>query len=363
MYPTKESRRGASRSARASAQHVAVTGLRDRLVRRAGRSLLRALAPAAAAAFVLAGCGGDDSETATPRSEATPPRAGKGAVFPRPSNRSLRTLVSGIPVGPELAPSVSLLEPGRNRFGFALFDRGNRQIGGLKTALYVARGLDETARGPFVARYEPIAVKGRFRSRQTVEDPDAAGSVYVAKVPFRGAGGYAVAAVAQLGRKLVAASPIDVMVRDESGVPGVGDRAIRVHTPTRDSVGGDIESIETRIPPDSMHEVDLADALDDGRPVTLVFSTPALCQTRVCGPVTDVAEEVKSEFGDRAEFIHMEIYKENEVEKGLRPQVRAWHLETEPFVFTIDDRGVIAARLEGAFSADELRAAVRAALR
>lgn len=325
--------------------------------------MLWAIGPLLAAALALVGCGGDDSERSAPARDASPPRAGKGAAFPRPSSRSLRTLISGIPLGPELEPSVSLLEPGKNRFGFALFDRANRQIGGLQTALYVARGWDETARGPFPARYERIDVKGRFRSQQTVEDPDSARSVYVTGVPFPSAGGYEVAAVAQLGRKLVATSPINVMVRDESDVPAVGDRAIRVHTPTRASVGGDIESIETRVPPDSMHEVDLADALDEERPVALIFSTPALCQTRVCGPVTDVAEEVKSQYGDRAAFIHMEIYRENKLEKGLRPQVRAWGLRTEPYAFTIDARGRVAARLEGAFSVEELEAAVRAALR
>jgi hypothetical protein len=109
--------------------------------------------------------------------------------------------------------------------------------------------------------------------------------------------------------------------------------------------------------------VDLADALDRGRPVLLLFATPALCQSRVCGPVTDIAEEVKAEYGDRVDFIHMEIYRDNDVSKGYRPQLRAWHLRYEPFAFAIDGRGIVAERLEGAFSARELRAAVRKALR
>jgi hypothetical protein len=137
------------------------------------------------------------------------------------------------------------------------------------------------------------------------------------------------------------------------------------------SVGGAIQKIETRIPPDTMHEVDLADALDEGHPVLLLFSTPAFCQSRICGPVTDVAEQVKSEYGDRMDFIHMEIYNDNKptqngnsgVLGNLRPQVRAYHLETEPVAFAIDKRGVIVDRLQGAFSVEELTAAVRKALR
>ena len=112
-----------------------------------------------------------------------------------------------------------------------------------------------------------------------------------------------------------------------------------------------------------MHDVDLADALTENRPVILLFATPALCTSRVCGPVTDEAEEVKSEYGTKVDFIHMEIYKDNDANKGYRPQVQAWGLATEPFLFAINRRGRIAARYEGAFSVPELEAAVRKALR
>ena len=83
-----------------------------------------------------------------------------------------------------MAPSVSLLEPGENRFGFALFDRGNRQIGDLDVALYVARGIDETAHGPFEADYGGSRSSSEFHSRNSAQDPDSARSIYVARVDF-----------------------------------------------------------------------------------------------------------------------------------------------------------------------------------
>ncbi len=55
-----------------------------------------------------------------------------------------------------------------------------------------------------------------------------------------------------------------------------------------------------------MHDVDFADALGK-EPIVLLFATPALCQSRVCGPVVDVAEQVKRERPDDAAFIHLEI--------------------------------------------------------
>jgi hypothetical protein len=54
----------------------------------------------------------------------------------------------------------------------------------------------------------------------------------------------------------------------------------------------------------------------------------------------------------------MEIYRDNSIDKGFRPQVAAFGLPTEPWLFTIDKQGKVAARLEGAFSAAELENAL-----
>jgi hypothetical protein len=320
------------------------------------------------AAAAGGGCGNSsDSSTSQAR-----PRLAHVASFPKPSNRSFRELLGNMLQGPVLAQSTPVLGPGRNRFGFALFDRGNRQIGDLEVVLYVSRGLDETARGPFPARYERLDVKPQFQSQTSAQDPDAARAVYVANVRFPGPGSYVLSAVARLDRKLVATSPAQVNVRSPASLPNVGDRAISVHTPTVASAHGNVKSIDTRVPPDDMHGVDLVDALERHRPVVLLFATPALCQSRVCGPVTDVTEQVKSEFGDRADFIHMEIYQDNDVNKGVRPQVAQWGLCSrrgksilcnEPFLFTVNRRGRVAAQLQGAFSVSELEDAVRRALR
>jgi hypothetical protein len=313
-----------------------------------------------AAGLVAGGCGDDGTGSAGTQDTEGISQAAQ-AQFPRPSGRSMRVLIESMRQGPELAAAAGILEPGRNRFPFALFDRGNRQIGGLDVRLYVSRGLDESVRGPFNSKYHAIDVKPQFRSQNSVEDPDSARSIYVGEAPFPARGSYVVAAVTRLNGELVAALT-EVMVGD-SEVPGPGDRAIRVHTPTVASAGGDIEKIETRVPPDTMHEVDLADALDRNRPIVLLFATPALCQSRICGPVTDVTEQVKSETDGEADFIHMEIYNDNDLKKGTRPEFRAWRLTSEPVLFTIGSNGRVIERLQGAFSVDEVRAAVRRATR
>ena len=81
------------------------------------------------------------------------------------------------------------------------------------------------------------------------------------------------------------------------------------------------------------------------------------------GPVTDVAVQLQHTFGKRVVFIHEEVYVDNNPSKGLRPQLRAFHLRTEPWLFAINRQGIIVARLEGAFGTTELTRALQAALR
>jgi hypothetical protein len=159
--------------------------------------------------------------------------------------------------------------------------------------------------------------------------------------------------------RLVAASPSPLGVKGSlPPPPDEGQQAVSVHTLTVHDVKK-VSAITTRVPPDTnLLQDDFAKVLGR-KPVVLIFATPALCQSRVCGPVVDVAEQVKSAFGNRVAFIHQEIYKDNQPNKGLRPQLLKWRLESEPWTFVIDRSGRITARIEGAVSVPELRALVQ----
>jgi hypothetical protein len=128
-----------------------------------------------------------------------------------------------------------------------------------------------------------------------------------------------------------------------------------------ESASGNLAAIDTRVPPDTMHDVSFKDVIGK-KPVALLFATPLLCQSRVCGPVTDIAEQLKARYGSRMAFIHQEVYNQNNVAKGLRPQLKAFHLQTEPWLFTFDRSGRVAARLEGSFGLHAMSQAIEAAL-
>ena len=309
------------------------------------------------ACALLAGCGGDDSDSAD-----QPPPAAKAADFPKPDGKSLEELMNQVGgSGPVLAPSGLELRTGKHRFGFALFTPSREQITDASVAVYTAPAGGGPAQGPYLARYESIAVKPQFQSQQTSSDPDAAKSIYTVELPFEKPGRYELLGVARQGGKLVPATTPSpgVVVKKESDdpIPAVGTSPPRIHTPTEAEVGGDVASIDTRLPPSSMHDADFADVLGK-KPVVLLFATPQLCQSRVCGPVVDVAEQVKASTGDDVEFIHMEVFRDNRIDKGIRPQMAAFRLQSEPWLFVFDRSGKVAERIEGAFSERELEQAI-----
>jgi hypothetical protein len=307
---------------------------------------------------LLAGCGGDDDSS----SGDQPPPAARAEDFPKPGGRSVAELLNEVGgSGPVLAPSGLELRTGKQRFGFALFNPSREQITDASVAVYAAPAGGGPAKGPYLARYESLAVKPQFQSRQTASDPDAAVSIYTTEIPFDKPGRYELLGIARLGGKLVPATTPSpgVVVKKASGdpIPAVGTRPPRIHTPTEAEVGGDVASIDTRLPPSSMHDADFADVLGK-KPVVLLFATPQLCQSRVCGPVVDVAEQVKANAGDDVEFIHMEVFRDNRIDRGVRPQMLAFNLRSEPWLFVFDRSGKVAARIEGAFSERELEQAI-----
>src|SRR3954451_23683909 len=330
-----------------------ITSAYTRRVRRPLSMVLVALLGAA----IVAACGGSDDDAAPP---AQPEPTAKPADFPRAEGRTLADLRAESGRSLVFAPTtVMALRRGLNRYGFALFDVAGKQVTGARVALYTARADGTGLRGPFVARSESLKVDGPFRSRTTAADVNAVKAFYVADVPFHRWGRQVVAAMAKLDGRLVMANPFTADVRrDPHGPPDVGDKAIPVHTRTLAEVGGDASRLDTRLPPATdLLQTDLADVVGR-KPVVITFATPALCSSRVCGPVVDIVEQARARAPHGVAFIHQEIYQDNERRAGIQGPVAAWRLRTEPWTFVIARSGRIAARFEGAFSLGELERAI-----
>ena len=349
-----------------------------------------------AATLVPAGCGGSDDDGSGGSSTAENRPAPAVSDFPSAKGKTLSQVLetadgSAEEKGIVVSPSAMVFNPGPSRYGFGVFTTGREPINDADVALYLARvpasestvipkgdqsgvegpdsppppekkdlasALDQKAVGPFPAEVQSLTTEPAFRAQTTTDDPDAATAVYTTDVDFPAKGEWRVAALLNVDGQTRATLLPSVVVGQFGQVPQAGDRPPRIHTPTVDEVGGDLASIDTRIPPDTQHEVDFADVLGK-QPVVLLFATPQFCQSRVCGPVVDEAEQLKEKYGDEVAFIHMEIWKDNDPSKGARPQVQAFHLPSEPWLYVIDKNGIISTAIEGAFGLDELDRAIQ----
>jgi hypothetical protein len=291
--------------------------------------------------------------------EAGEPQVGD---FPATEDRSLQELADATgTAGPEAALASSVLTEGTSRLAFGVIDERGEFVYG-KTAVYVARTPDAKAEGPYPAPADLLVTEPPYRSKQAATESDPFAAVYAAQVRFPRAGTWAVLIVTRRGQEtLLAPTQVKVVRPAADPVPAVGEPAPRVETDTVAAAKGDVESIDTRVPTSDMHERSFADVVGT-KPVALLFSTPQLCQSRVCGPVTDIALQLKAEYGDEVEFIHQEVYVDNDPAKGLRPPLRRFNLKTEPWLFVVDERGRVTARMEGSFGLTAFERALQTAL-
>jgi len=144
--------------------------------------------------------------------------------------------------------------------------------------------------------------------------------------------------------------------------PMVGSRAIASQSPTTSDPRG-VDPICTRTPPCSMHALSIADAVANGKPSVVIFATPRFCTSRTCGPSVDLVEAQKKRVGDKANFIHVEVFKNTKVAltpNGDSPTFAQWKLATEPWTYFVGSNGVIKDRWLGAMGSDELGRAIDA---
>jgi hypothetical protein len=320
----------------------------------------------AAVAF-LVGCGDGSDESTSVAFEAAESRpAPPKSEFPSPEGRTLREVVKGAdaPTDWIISPASMVFYPGENRYSFGVFDRDGGEITDAEVALYYARvpepkpgaksksgnrgqiakaqgeALDQPAVGPFPASIESLATKPAYRTPPRADGPEISSVVYSAHLEFPGKGEWLLAAILKEDGELTGTPLQTVAVGEFKRIPKPGDKAPVIHTTTSQ---------------------DYAETLGK-EPIVLLFATPEFCQSRVCGPVVDVAEQAEKEYGDEAAFIHMDIYNGNDPENGVRPQVRAFRLPSEPYLFTIDRRGIVRDAVEGAFGLRLMHQAVDEAI-
>jgi hypothetical protein len=186
------------------------------------------------------------------------------------------------------------------------------------------------------------------------------GGVYVAYLDLEPAGnwGLQITASRPNGERVTQQLAFNVIANPV--VPGVGQAAPLSNSPTIHD-HPDVSTIDTGNPPDDMHQLSIAQAIEQHRPTLVVFASPAFCTSKACGPEVQVVESLEPAYRNRLTFIHIEIYtnyKPDPSKRTIAPTVTEWRLQTEPWIFLIDSHGIIRTRFEGPTALDELQAAI-----
>ncbi len=272
--------------------------------------------------------------------------------------------------GPEYSALVvsSDLAKGANRFVFALVNRDNEPIDAREAqvvAQYTPPGAAEPEPRPIVTtQFLPWPPEGSGRG------------VFVTNITFDVAGDATrdhaglwelkITATAGDGREVAASTA--VRVAERSATPELGEPAPRSVTPTAGDVS-DLAHISSAPDPDpELYQLSLHEALDSGKPLMVLFSTPAFCISATCGPQLDILGRLRERYADRANFIHVEVIQDPHLLEGNRaaaqhvPAVAEWGLPTEPWTFVVDKEGRISAKFEQFTPEQTLEAALKTLL-
>ena len=161
--------------------------------------------------------------------------------------------------------------------------------------------------------------------------------------------------------------PLAIEVRAETLAPTVGAAALpSINRTLRDVEGA--EQLSTGAEPDpTLYELTIAEALEQGQPVVIVFASPGFCTNAFCGPQVEVLSQLRERYTGDAAFIHVDLYENPlEVRRGEppieTPLLEEWGLETDEWTFVVNADGLVAARFEAFAPIEEVEAALAAVL-
>jgi hypothetical protein len=298
--------------------------------------------------LAVAGCGGGDDDAKNDTSSSTGPSKVDGSVASY-----------DLAVGPA------------SRFMFGMFNEAKGPIGyGTAALSFFFLGENSAAGTPqpgptATGAYLPLpgSPSPPADTSKPVYLPTEQRGVYAADVAFDRPGFWGVSAVIDLDGSQKVNKAFKVLPKHD--VPMPGDPAPATQNLTVSTPGAPPEAIDSRasasspVPDADLHQTTVAQALAEKRPVLLVVSTPTYCVSLFCGPITDLVGELAKQYGDRARFIHVEVWKDFKAQQ-LNDAAREWIARgadiNEPWVFLIGADGKVAARFDNIATRGEMEA-------
>jgi hypothetical protein len=267
-----------------------------------------------------------------------------------PNQISKQTPGGDTPVGYQVVMIQSVITVGSGRFAIGLLS-GDTFVKDAKLTLTfydLTQNMQKEA-GTYPAMYR--------------EGPDGLVGIYTTEVNFPTAGSWGVAIKGTTADGKPIEQSIGFDVAAKSTEVAIGQKPPAAKSPTLDSVGGDLKRLTSSTNPNqNFYRLSLDQAISNGKPSIVQFSTPSFCSSRLCGPAYDVMNAVFPAYVNKLNFVHIEVYKDLPNPNLSKPQyadaMLAWGLNSEPWTYLLDKNGVVVWRVEGLVTSDELKAVI-----
>jgi hypothetical protein len=272
------------------------------------------------------------------------PSAGCGAVACAAASNSCTPAAENLNVQPQ----NSTLLVGVNRISIALLDGQSSPVKAGNVSVNI---LDPGGASIGVRPLQDIAaVYGDIPVYVGIANFPSAGQYdYVVKGTSASGGplsGHAFVTVATSGPEVPVGMPVPALHQAVLTDPGVT-----------------ISMVDSGVPPDTWHDQTIAGAVAAHQPMVLYFGQPGFCPTKTCGPTVAILKQLCTQYCSQLSFQHIETdYPASAAQTFNNPAFRAFGLQTDPWVYFVNSRGVVTDRFEGPITLSELQSAAEGTL-
>lgn len=205
------------------------------------------------------------------------------------------------------------------------------------------------------------------QSANFVNWPNSESGAYVSVIEFPIDGNWTMfVGTTYQNQELFFKIPLNVQ-KESSSIP-IGANVPSTYNKTRYDVN-DIRSITSSDNPDlELYSISVGDAVLNNKYSIVTFASPMYCQTSTCGPQVDVLSNLRKEYKQDINFIHIEVYDRNYNNEGelikvsISPILDTWGLKSEPYTFVLSLTGKVMMKYEGFVTEKELKTFIRSSL-
>jgi hypothetical protein len=197
-----------------------------------------------------------------------------------------------------------------------------------------------------------------------LSDPNVARGVYQAEnLTFDQAGIWQVDVTADVAGQGVQHLSAAFPIASKPSLPAPGQKALHTVNLTIASKNVPTSAIDSAaldgkpVPDPELHRWTIAAALDQHRPILVIFGTPTYCVSRWCGPNVEAVAALAKQYAKKAVFIHVEIWRD--FQKSIVNKAAAdWLYRNgdlvDPWLFLVGSNGIVLDRWAPLFDPAEV---------